>query len=175
MNCNFNTKYCSVEEKGIILQSSLKKDVWNAISFKSFSDFFSRIDKFELLNLSNKFLNQEKIILFFLDFFDILLRSRLLTFTQENFCLLKRKLNKYGVQNILKDADKLFKLVLKSNDQFGNRFVFSPDKILEKILYGQLKDFTELIGCLTNEDYPQETNLYKWIVTFSDTCYEREC
>ena len=24
MNCNFNTKYCSVEEKGIILQSSLK-------------------------------------------------------------------------------------------------------------------------------------------------------
>ena len=47
MNCNFNTQYCSVEEKGIILQSSLKKDVWNAISFKSFSDFF-----LELINLS---------------------------------------------------------------------------------------------------------------------------
>lgn len=163
----------SIEEKAISLCCDINRECWQAISFKSFEDFFLKVDSFENFKNSEQCFNKEKLTYFFLELFDLILRSRLLNFNRDTFCDLKRRLYKKGVYGLLKDKDYLIFLDLNYCDKFGELFNFSPGKILNKILFGKLHEFTSLIGLLTNENYPQETNLHKWIVFFRDNFYEK--
>lgn len=162
------SKRMSFEEKYVSVNEKLKREIWRAISYTSPRRVLEKTKELSVLtNCQHHGL--EPIIVFFIDFFDLLLRCRFVKFGAQEFLAFKNYLIKKGAKNLFEFGEEISGDILryKQNDVD----MFYPVKILERVLFGDEKDFAKLIDFLTSGDYPQDTILHKWLNEYGENRY----
>lgn len=165
-------KRMTMEEKYIDLQSGLRYEMWKAISFKNTNQLLKKANAMEEINFEEFGFSTEKTIIFFMDFFDLILRSRLLTVDEKSLLELKKILYKKGIKSLIEKEDDVNVKLL--NYKYEDCDMFYPTKILTQVLYGDKKEFSKLVGFLTEGEYPQDCILQKWTNTFGVDRYLEE-
>lgn len=158
----------SLEEKYVTLQSDLKRTIWQSISFKDHKQFLKQAEDLYAIKFCNS-ISLEKVIIFFMDFFNLLLKCRFLHLSDFQLRLFKEILIKKGVQTLIEYEDDFNHQILyyKRNDCD----LFYPIKILKNILFCDEKEFVKTIGFLTDGDYPQDCILQKWTNEYGQDRY----
>ena len=162
-------KPISLEEKYVTLQSELKKQIWQSISFKNSKQMLSFANDISKIRFAFESLSLENVIVFFMDFFNILLRCKFIEPSTQELFLFKKILYDKGV-NVFIDNDQSFDckvLSYKHNDMD----LFYPVKILQKVLFAETKEFVNLIDFLTAGDFPQDCIISKWMKEYCEDRY----
>lgn len=162
-------KRISLEEKFVELDSGLRWDIWKGISFKSGKELLQKASNIQAIEFNESNFSLEKTVIFFMDFFDLILRSKMITLTKKEVEQLKKILIEKGILALIESEDKVdMKLLTFKHDDMD---MFYPTKILERVIYGNEKDFTKTVGFLTEGEYPTDTIIKKWIESFGKDRY----
>ena len=166
---NYVNKIISLEEKFVELDSGLRWDIWKGISFRDGAEFLHKAKEIKPIKFDDYNFSLEKTVIFFMDFFDLILRSRLVTLTKKEFEQLRKILVEKGVRALIESEEKIDVKLLsyKHNDMD----MFYPTKILERIIYGDEKDFSKTVGFLTEGEYPTDCIIKKWMDNFGKDKY----
>lgn len=158
----------SFEEKFVCLNEGLKREIWQAISFTSSKQMLEKAKMISSISHCQH-RSLEQVIIFFMDFFEVLLRSKLIRLTEKEVYEFKKLLLSKGAKGLFELGEEINGDILryKQNDID----MFYPVKILERVLFGDHKDFARLIDFLTSGDYPQDTILQKWMNEYGENRY----
>lgn len=161
-------KPISFEEKFVCLNEGLKLEIWKAISFSSSKQMFEKAMVMSSITHCQQ-RSLEQVIIFFMDFFELLLRSKFIRLTEKENWQFKKLLIAKGAKGLFEFGEQIDSEILryKQNDMD----MFYPVKILERVLFGDNKDLSRLVDFLTSGDYPQDTILQKWMVEYGENRY----
>ena len=161
--------YISLEEKYVTLQSDLKREIWKSISFDSAKDLFDKAENLFVVKFNYDSISLEHAIIFFMDFFNLLLKCRFLHLNNSQLNHFKKILISKGVRVLVEYGENFDNKILnyKNNDCD----LFYPVKILERILFCDEKEFVKIVGFLTEGEYPQDCILQKWTVEYGQDRY----
>ncbi len=166
---NNTNRRISLEEKYVCLQSDLRRAIWKSISFGSVKEFFDKANDLFVVKFNYDSISLEHVIIFFMDFFDLLLKCRFLHLSGAQLKLFKKILINKGAQALVECGDNFDDKILSF--KHGDCDLFYPVKILERILFCNENDFVKIVGFLTDGEYPQDCILQKWTNEYGQDRY----
>lgn len=166
---NNTNRRISLEEKYVCLQSDLRRAIWKSISFGSVKEFFDKANDLFVVKFNYDSISLEHVIIFFMDFFNLLLKCRFLHLSNSQLNAFKKILINKGVRVLIEYGENFDNKIL--NYKNIDCDLFYPIKILEKILFCDEKEFVKIIGFLTEGEYPQDCILQKWTNEYGQDRY----
>lgn len=166
---NNTNRRISLEEKYVCLQSNLRRAIWKSISFSSGKELLEKAGNMYEVKFGQDYASLEQAIIFFMDFFDLLLKCRFLHLSGAQLKLFKKILINKGARALVECGDNFDDKILSFKR--GDCDLFYPVKILERILFCNENDFVKIVGFLTDGEYPQDCILQKWMTEYGQDRY----